>query len=643
MSDGSHADFLAKLSEDHQAKLGDAIVNLEDKITDLMSGAPLTDGEFFDLEWAVESRNELRKIIDKEYLQEVDKIVKDYSGVAERATDMLAEYGDFTRLDKSVITQLQSLTFQGFESVGDQYLSAVSKEIYDMTLVGTSFSDAVKNVRATVSGNLKRYADQQVHDGLMQFNANANVAIGKQSGVTKWKYFGGLQDNSRSHCKKHVGKVYTEEEIAEIWSGNWAGKASGDPFVVRGGYRCQHHWRPVFDEEVVQEVVEEVAPPPEIEPVTDLQTKPIKKLTKAVAIKSAEKKLKYKPEQWKTVSEGSRDFYSYPVDSEGLPMLRFRGKGISKYSSYETRVDAFNLQTGKVTGTTFSAETLTLLDNALDITADLSKQYKIPQIRSITPTGDKSAAMSMGDMNLSVNASYWKPRAATAFVDESEIREKIAKDTAKAKALDDDLQQLAEKYAEAKQKYYETKDYAFVEEFNGYVDDYNKKREAKKRLNRSIGRMEQSVRPQTASAWQVGDDLKDRPRLASQYFDDPVDKFNNTVVHEYGHTLHQEYNRIGTEGGKGLINEPPMEKYLAHLFYDKKNKKKLNPDNVYPTGYSEYNHHEWFAESFSLYNMGRKDLVDPKLVNLLDEIKRNDGHLDVFDNFDFKIGEVIDD
>jgi chorismate synthase len=248
MSDSTHADFLASLADDHQRKLGEAISRLEDRVLDLLSGAPLDEGALFDLEWAVQARNELRQVVDQEYLQEVDLLVKEYTQVAERATEMLAEYGDFTALDRSVIQQLQSLTFQGFESVGDQYLTAVSKEIYDMTLVGTSFADAVKNVRETVGGNLKRYADQQVHDGLMQFNANANVAIGKQSGVTRWKYYGGIQDNSRSHCKKHAGKIYTEEQIAEIWSGTWKGKASGDPFVVRGGYRCQHHWRPVFDD-----------------------------------------------------------------------------------------------------------------------------------------------------------------------------------------------------------------------------------------------------------------------------------------------------------------------------------------------------------------------------------------------------------
>ena len=42
------------------------------------------------------------------------------------------------------------------------------------------------------------------------------------------------------------GKTYTKEEIEEIWSGSWAGKISGDPFVVRGGYNCRHRFRGVF-------------------------------------------------------------------------------------------------------------------------------------------------------------------------------------------------------------------------------------------------------------------------------------------------------------------------------------------------------------------------------------------------------------
>jgi hypothetical protein len=40
--------------------------------------------------------------------------------------------------------------------------------------------------------------------------------------------------------------VLTEEEIRDIWANEtWAGKAQGDPFVVRGGYNCRHSFQPI--------------------------------------------------------------------------------------------------------------------------------------------------------------------------------------------------------------------------------------------------------------------------------------------------------------------------------------------------------------------------------------------------------------
>jgi len=32
--------------------------------------------------------------------------------------------------------------------------------------------------------------------------------------------------------------------IDPLTSQTWQGKAQGDPFVVRGGYNCRHHWQP---------------------------------------------------------------------------------------------------------------------------------------------------------------------------------------------------------------------------------------------------------------------------------------------------------------------------------------------------------------------------------------------------------------
>lgn len=251
--DKDHAEFLSDLADNHQTKLATALVKLENRIANLVAEAPLRDGALFDLEWAISARTELRNSIRKEYLEEIDKILRDYGGVANSATKMLKEYGDFTKLDTKVINRLKKMTFQGFEAIGDEYLEVVSKQVYEMTLTGTSFATAVSNVKESVGKQMGKHAQQQVHDSLMQFNASVNVGIGKQSGATRWKYVGSKDSANRSFCARHVGKIYTDEEISDIWSGSWAGKASGDPFIVRGGYNCRHHFRPVFEGSIQDE------------------------------------------------------------------------------------------------------------------------------------------------------------------------------------------------------------------------------------------------------------------------------------------------------------------------------------------------------------------------------------------------------
>lgn len=82
-------------------------------------------------------------------------------------------------------------------------------------------------------------------DSIFKFN-NIMVRVrGQSAGIRRYRYVGGLIATSRDFCSRHNDKVYTEREIQSIWRGNWGGKAPGDPFVVRGGYNCRHHWIPV--------------------------------------------------------------------------------------------------------------------------------------------------------------------------------------------------------------------------------------------------------------------------------------------------------------------------------------------------------------------------------------------------------------
>ena len=290
-AESEYSDILDRLADKHQERIATALQELEERVAELMASAPLRDGELFDLEWALSARPELRKLIDDIYLAEVQASIAQYKNVSASALSMLKTYGDFTNVDASVINQLQRLSFQGFEAIAAEYLDVLATEIYQSTLTGRAFSESVKNLRQSINGiyissdsleakklvdiaangtkaqqaaaveklqtlygrdrtgrNLRRYSVQMMQDSLMQFDASINTAIGKESGAEKWKYYGSLVRDSREFCEKRAGKVFTNEEIAQQWSGSWAGKAPGDPFIVRGGYNCRHHWRPVFEE-----------------------------------------------------------------------------------------------------------------------------------------------------------------------------------------------------------------------------------------------------------------------------------------------------------------------------------------------------------------------------------------------------------
>ena len=289
-AESEYSDLLDRLADTHQARIAAALQELEERVAQLMATAPLTDGNLFDLEWALAARSEIRSIIDEVYLAEVQASIRQYRKVSESALAMLQNYGDFIAVESSVITQLQRLSFQGFEAIAAEYLDILATEIYQSTLTGRAFNESVKTLSQSINGiyissdsveakklveiaangsaaqkaaaveklqtlygrdragrNLRRYSVQMMQDSLMQFDASINTAIGKESGATKWKYYGSSIRDTRSFCREHAGKEFTDEEIAQIWSGSWAGKAPGDPFIVRGGYNCRHHFRPVFD------------------------------------------------------------------------------------------------------------------------------------------------------------------------------------------------------------------------------------------------------------------------------------------------------------------------------------------------------------------------------------------------------------
>lgn len=286
-----YSEFLEELADQHQRRLSDALQTLEGRITGYIQSAPETDGQLFDLEWAVSARAELRTAIEQDFLVEVQDILGDYTNVAARQLTMLNNYGTFTGVAQEAIASLQRLSFQGFEALASQQLDTLATGVYQYSLTGGTKAELIDNLRGSINGiyqasdqeevkrlveiaqgstgaaqkaavdklhsvysadrlgnNLRRYATTYATDSLNQYSASITAATAREQGIDSFEYYGDVIRDSREFCKKHVGKIYTADEITEIWAGSWAGKSAGDPFIVRGGYNCRHQWLPRVEE-----------------------------------------------------------------------------------------------------------------------------------------------------------------------------------------------------------------------------------------------------------------------------------------------------------------------------------------------------------------------------------------------------------
>ena len=288
--DDDHAKFVDRLGENHEKRIAVALQSLEDRLATLLAEAPTRAGKLFDLEWALAARRDIVSAMGDEYSSVADQLIREYDRVIQSSQNMLSNYGDFVGVSNEVVVALKRQSFQGFEAIANRFLNEIADEVYQNTLTGRDVSQSITSLRQKINGvyaasdkvevarlvnianaggdaaeeavkklhsiyaadklgnNMRRYATQIVHDSLLQFDASITVQTGKESGADAWKYYGSNINDTRDFCRKHAGKTYTEDEIREIWSGDWAGKAAGDPFIVRGGYNCRHHWRPVFKE-----------------------------------------------------------------------------------------------------------------------------------------------------------------------------------------------------------------------------------------------------------------------------------------------------------------------------------------------------------------------------------------------------------
>lgn len=290
------ANAITSIEDKQQELLIKALQQLENKVVETALKLPNRNGILFDTRLAIELRPQLQKAIEDLYLTKVQTFINDYDKIAANIVatygklPIPAEFKQLTEIDYQVIQQLKKLSFSQFQNLGNEFVNTLANEVYQSTLTGRPVTEMVQTLRSKINGiyqqsdnkkaqelvdyiannpngaevdtavsqlqtiygrdrlgdNLNRYATQIVQDSLMGFDGQFAKFRADQLGLTSYVYYGSLVRDSREFCIENANKIFTEDEIRQKWADEtWQGKAQGDPFVVRGGYNCRHHFQPV--------------------------------------------------------------------------------------------------------------------------------------------------------------------------------------------------------------------------------------------------------------------------------------------------------------------------------------------------------------------------------------------------------------
>ena len=290
--------ILDKLADQHEQRIIDVLYRLEEDVIREVTRA--TGGKLVSQRLAIQLQPAIRNLIETTFLDEADTIInKEYNKIAKEVLDTFGEmpipkkFKSLTEVDLTTLNALKTQSFSGFEDIAERFLKVINDEVYQSTIAGRPFDDMVTNIRSHINGvykqsnvaeinelvdfinenkfdnakkaeieeavrklhtqyasdragnNLRRYASQIAHDSVMQFHGQFTVAKAKDAGLTHFTYTGTLVRDSRPFCRDMLNKTLTEKEIRDTWNNQgWQGKSTGDPFIVRGGYRCRHTWIP---------------------------------------------------------------------------------------------------------------------------------------------------------------------------------------------------------------------------------------------------------------------------------------------------------------------------------------------------------------------------------------------------------------
>lgn len=266
----------------------------------------------------------------------------------------------------------------------------------------------------------------------------------------------------------------------------------------------------------------------------------------------------------------------------------------------------------------FDDETVSMIAALKPELDDLARQIGIPPLRGFkTVTGHKAMA-NQGDGVMAINPEYFNTFAMS--VGGRSTNAGLVKLEQQMLAIKGDMQPMIDRVTKLREEMQAlgTVNHPswgpLYDEQGKLLKELSKLRDKHDKLWRKFRTADRKT-SEAVSEWKPGDDPKLRPYTVDHYFADGVDRARTILFHEFGHHVHQYLKR---EGPRRQFGTPPLERDLITYWrrdtHDPVQRARL------ASKYGTEDQYEWFAENFAAYTMGRKDLVSPTALELIERI-----------------------
>lgn len=220
-------------------------------------------GQDFSQRFAIIDKR-IKSIINRVYIPDVKGYLRDYKTIEDTTVNLHKSYNEL-QIDKQLLTPAKRAVYDQAEyylteGLADAYIQPAKYLLMQQVASGASIKQAQsllkqwnegeitsgKLTSARPTPRLQAYSLQIARDSMFQYNGVIQDIIGKEYGLTKFIYVGGLVSDSRPFCRHLVGlkrKIDLDEipPLVEKYPQGLIPNTTKKTFPIwRGGYNCRH-------------------------------------------------------------------------------------------------------------------------------------------------------------------------------------------------------------------------------------------------------------------------------------------------------------------------------------------------------------------------------------------------------------------